>query len=227
MNYGKRINLLCSLLRKSKSFADVGCDHGYCSQYVLQQGLCDDVVISDVSKGSLEKAKTLLKEYLAEGKVKAVLGDGFYGVSKDTEQVLIAGMGGHEIIQILSHPKYGFLPQRFLFQPMHDTAKLRQYVLEHGGYLERDFTFMDGRKYYDVLVGRLATACEKQDYTPTQLLFGKENILSRSPDFLAWVEREIEKVEKYGKAPSLSEASKAQLQERRVLLEKVLKDEIR
>ena len=227
MSYGKRINLICSLLKSTSTFADVGCDHGYCSHYVLEKGLCDRVIASDVSRGSLEKAERLLADYIREGKVTTVLGDGFYGVPKDTEQVLIAGMGGYEIIQILSHKTYGFLPKNFVFQPMHDTAKLREYLLENGGYIERDFTFFDGRKYYDVLVGRRAEEGEKQAYTPAQILFGKENILLRPTAFLAWMKREIEKIEGYVKTPSLSEESRQELRKRQALLKGVIDDEIK
>ena len=35
MGYGSRIDVLCSLLTKAKVFADVGCDHGYCAEYML------------------------------------------------------------------------------------------------------------------------------------------------------------------------------------------------
>ena len=226
MNYGRRINLLCSLIQPSSTFADVGCDHGYCSQYVLEKGLCDKVIISDVSKGSLEKAKTLLSPYLDSGKVTAVLGDGFYGVPKDTEQVLIAGMGGREIIQILSHKQYGFLPKLFVFQPMHDGAKLRRYILEQGGYIYRDFTFIDGRKYYEVIVGGSEGKEEERTYTQAQLLFGKENILSRPQLFLDWLQKEIEKIDRYLTAPSVSEDSKKELLDRKDLLQRVMNNEI-
>ena len=102
MRYGKRIDTLCSLLEKSDTFADVGCDHGYCSEYMLENGLCEKVIFSDVSKGSLAKAQKLLGSYVLEKRATAVLGDGFFGVPKDTQQVLIAGMGGSEIVCILS-----------------------------------------------------------------------------------------------------------------------------
>ena len=36
MGYGKRIDTLCSLLTKVETFADVGCDHGYCSEDMLK-----------------------------------------------------------------------------------------------------------------------------------------------------------------------------------------------
>ena len=133
-------------------FADVGCDHGYCSEYMLENGLCEKAILSDISKGSLEKAEKLLAPYIRQGKAVSVLGDGFQGVPPDVDEVLIAGMGGCEIVSILSDEKHGFMPKRFVFQPMHDGEKLRRYILENGGYIERDFTFKDV-KYYEVIVG--------------------------------------------------------------------------
>ena len=141
MGYGKRIDTLCSLLTPARSFADVGCDHGYCSEYALKNGLFETVIFSDISKGSLQKAERLLATYVREGKAKPVLGGGFYGVPKDVEEVLIAGMGGSEIIGILSDERYGFIPEKFVFQPMLNAEKLRKYLLENGAYIQRDFTF--------------------------------------------------------------------------------------
>ena len=121
MGYGKRIDTLCALLDKVKTFADVGCDHGYFSEYMLENGLCEKAILSDVSKGSLAKAETLLAPYIRQGRAISVLGDGFYGVPSDVDEVLIAGMGGSEIVSILSNEKHGFMPKRFVFQPMHDA----------------------------------------------------------------------------------------------------------
>ena len=139
MGYSKRIRTLCSLLEKSETFADVGCDHGYCSEYALKSGLCETVIFSDISKGSLQKAEKLLQDFVAENRAVSVLGNGFFGVPNTTEQVLIAGMGGSEIVSILSDEKFGFMPNRFVFQPMHDTEKLRRYILENGGYIELEY----------------------------------------------------------------------------------------
>ena len=68
MAYSERIKIICSHLVKAKTFADVGCDHGYMSEYALKNGLCEKLYFSDVSKGSLKKAEKLLaaeEEYLA------------------------------------------------------------------------------------------------------------------------------------------------------------------
>lgn len=227
MGYSKRIDTLCSLLKKTKTFADVGCDHGYCSEYMLKNGLCEFAILSDISKGSLQKAESLLSEYILLGKAKAVLGDGFFGVPKDTEEVLIAGMGGEEIVGILSHEKYGFLPKKFLFQPMLNPEKLRTYILEHGGYIERDFTFLADGKFYDVIVGRTREENdEKQVYTAWEIEFGRENLRVRGEDFLKRITRRLKDIKGFLQRENLQEKSREELLERKTRLEKVLKNEI-
>lgn len=226
MGYSKRIRTLCSLLEKSKTFADVGCDHGYCSEYALKSGLCEQVIFSDISKGSLQKAEKLLQDFVKENRAKGVLGNGFFGVPSTTEQVLIAGMGGSEIVSILSDEKYGFMPARFVFQPMHDSEKLRRYILENGGIIERDFTFFDG-KFYDVIVGRKAKAGEKPcEYSNLQFEFGKENLQKMPPDFIKKVQKLLKNTEKYLQIESLKEESKAELLQRKSTLQGVLQGEI-
>ena len=227
MSYGKRIDTLCALLQSSKTFADVGCDHGYCSEYVLKNGLCDKVIFSDVSRGSLAKAEGLLKDYVEDGRAVGVLGDGFFGVPKDTRQVLIAGMGGSEIISILSDKKYGFLPERFVFQPMHDQEKLRRYIVENGGYIERDFTFQDV-KFYDVIVGGKRTdGMEKPSYTDAEYEFGKDNLREMGKAFEERTKRLLRDIDRYLTRENLQKESKADLERRKTRLQGVLSGEIK
>ncbi len=227
MRYGKRIDTLCSLLVRSESFADVGCDHGYCSEYMLENQLCDRLIFSDVSRGSLAKAEKLLARFVVEGRAKGVLGDGFFGVPKDTEQVLIAGMGGSEIVSILSDKRYGFMPARFVFQPMHDAEKLRRYILENGGYIERDYTFADN-KFYEVIVGRLRKEDEKkQAYTDAEYEFGRDNLTQMGEAFVKRTKKLLADTDKYLACPTLQQESRLALTERKERLKGVLSGEIK
>ena len=83
----KRLQTILNHLICCKRFADVGCDHGYCSEYMLKNGLCERAILSDVSKGSLAKAETLLAPYIRQGRAISVLGDGFFGVPKTADEV--------------------------------------------------------------------------------------------------------------------------------------------
>ncbi len=228
MGYGKRIDTLCSLLTPARIFADVGCDHGYCTEYMLKNNLCGRAIFSDVSKGSLAKAEALLAPFVEEGRARGVLGDGFFGVPSDVDEVLIAGMGGSEIVSILSDEKRGFLPKRFVFQPMHDGEKLRRYVVEKGGYIERDFTFEDG-KFYDVLVGesekRGGQVCD--EYTDAAYEFGRDNLRDMPEAFVKRTKKQLANIGKYLLQPNLQEESKRALEERRARLQGVLNGEIK
>lgn len=228
MGYGKRIDTLCSLLTKANVFADVGCDHGYCTEYMLRNGLCEKAILSDVSRGSLAKAEKLLAAYIRDGRAESVLGDGFFGVPNATDEVLIAGMGGSEIVSILSDEKYGFMPLRFVFQPMRDAEKLRRYIHENGGYIERDFTFEDG-KYYEVITGgRNADGrLDNQAYTAAEYEFGRENIQTLGGAFAKRTEKLIKDLGRYLQNSALQEENRALLEKKRERLKGVLRGEIK
>ena len=164
------IEELGALIDPCESFADVGCDHGYCARHALKSGKCENVLITDISAKCLAKAEKLLAEYVREGKCRAVCCDGLKGVSADTEQVLIAGMGGEEIISILSE---GFIPRKFILQPMKNADKLRKFLLDNGCKLTYDGIFKDERFYF-VIKGERSGGVEK--YTPACLAFGKDSI---------------------------------------------------
>lgn len=138
-----RIKILCSYLESCKTFADVGCDHGYCTKYMLDNSLCESAVISDISAKSLEKAKVLLKNYLDCGKLSAVCCDGLEKVF-GADEVLIAGLGGEEILKIL---KEGYIPEKFVIQPMKNQKAVRKFLIESGAKITVDDIFSDGKNY--------------------------------------------------------------------------------
>ena len=162
-----RINKLCTYLDKCATFADVGCDHGYCTQYMLKNDLCESAVISDISAKCLQKAETLLADYIKSGKVNSVCCNGLEGVSEETEQVLIAGMGGEEIVSIF---KNSFIPRKFVLQPMKNIRVVREYLLQNGAEIYVDEPFESGGKFYFVIKGK---KCGNSSiYGEQQLEFG-------------------------------------------------------
>ena len=71
MKKTKRLQTLCGELLPCVLFADVGCDHGYMAQYMLENSLCERAYISDISFASLQKAYTLLSDYILSGKLQS------------------------------------------------------------------------------------------------------------------------------------------------------------
>lgn len=180
-----RIEKLCAYLDKCRTFADVGCDHGYCTQYALENGLCESAVIADISAKSLSKAQNLLSDYIADGRVKSVCCDGLEEIDQDTDEVLIAGMGGEEIIKILSS---AFIPNKFVFQPMKNAPLLRKYLIERGAKIVRDDIFEDGKYYFVIKGERMGGTAE---YGELETEFGKDSL--KNPVFLAFARIELDK----------------------------------
>lgn len=187
MKKTKRLQTLCGELLPCVLFADVGCDHGYMAQYMLENSLCERAYISDISFASLQKACTLLSDYILSGKIQSFCCPGLEQIPRDAEQVLIAGMGGEEIIGIL---RDGFFPPRLVLQPMKNTDKVRRYLLDSGYAIQRDYTFLDG-KFYDVLCA--VQGNETRRYDELSLLFGYDNIHSPKEDFLKYLKEEEQK----------------------------------
>jgi tRNA (adenine22-N1)-methyltransferase len=200
-----RIDALCGYLSPCHTFADVGCDHGYCTQYMLKNGLCERAYISDISPKSLQKAERLLKPFLEADRVKAVACFGLEQIPPSVDEVLIAGMGGEEIIDIL---KRGFIPEKFVFQPMKNAEKLRKFLLDSGCDLLRDDLFYCG-KYYFCMTGVRSgdkPLTEKRSYTQAELKFGKGSL--HSPILYNYLAEEIAKKEGY-LLSSMSETNRA------------------
>ncbi|MDE6356519.1 MAG: class I SAM-dependent methyltransferase [Clostridia bacterium] len=163
-----RINKLCAYLDKCQSFADVACDHGYCAQYMLKNNLCQTAVVSDVSAKCLQKAEKLLAPYISCGKCYSVCCDGLEKISEATDQILIAGLGGEELVKILSS---AYIPRSFTFQPMKNAQKVREYLIANGAEITADEPFESGGKFYFVIKGKKSGG--KTSYTKAQLLYGK------------------------------------------------------
>lgn len=214
----KRLETIFELIPKTPSFADVGCDHGFIAKQVIKSGKCNNVTVSDVSLPSLQKAEKLLKNEIESGLVRSVQCDGLKGISADTQTVLIAGMGGEEIIKIISESD--FLPNTLILQPMKNVDKVRKMLFEYGYAIKKDFIFY-ARRYYNAIVATLNECVEP--YSDIEYVFGRDNLTNRSEDFLNYLRREIAITERYVKnLVSIDDINEAN--EKLTLMKEVLND---
>lgn len=180
----KRLNVLFGEIKGGGVFADVGCDHGYIAEKVIENALAAKVIISDISEKCLSKAVKRLNENY-KGMFTAVVSDGFDELPH-VDEALISGMGGEIIIKMLSRREDK--PSRLILQPMKNSETLREYVIGNGYKIVRDYTFKD-RKYYHVIVAEKSD--EKDFYTADELMFGRDNLREKSSDFKSFIKDKI------------------------------------
>ena len=56
MELSKRLQAVVNLVSPGNVVADIGCDHGYVSIYLIEQKIAPHVIAMDVNKGPLERA---------------------------------------------------------------------------------------------------------------------------------------------------------------------------
>ena len=156
MELSKRMLSLVSFVPKGSSVCDVGCDHGFVSIYLLEQGICRKVLATDVGKGPLQRATEHIEQAGLSAYIETRLSDGLKAVSRgETDGMIAAGMGGRLMAKILSESMDKVQAMDFLIlQPQSELmffrAFLRQY---HLMILAEDMVFEDG-KYYPVMFVR-------------------------------------------------------------------------
>ncbi len=111
---------------------DVGCDHGYLSAFFLENHPEGKALLIDKREGPLAKAALATSPYEKSGRATLSLSDGlsvWHPEAQDT--VVIAGMGGREILSILRQTlDLVLVPEdytlRLVWQAMRDVALVRE-----------------------------------------------------------------------------------------------------
>lgn len=209
----ERQKIIFSELPSCLVFADVGCDHGYIAKSMITSGKCEKVIVSDISEKCLSKAKKLLSKEIENSLAIAVVSDGLTKIPY-ADTVLIAGMGGQEIISILSSAP--FYPERLILQPMKNTDLVRMAVVDKGYKIQKDFVFLSGGVFYDLLVLSRGKDC----LTDEEVEFGRTNIKDRPNDFIKKIKWQKAKIQGYIDGGKLSDVDLTKMQNQIKKLEK-------
>lgn len=150
---------------------DIGCDHGKIIVNAVLNQLCNRAVAIDISADSLSKARILADKYNVMDRVDLRVGDGVRPLlDDDYDTVVIAGMGGLEIISILSVAKHRF--NRYILLPHRNVYELRQYLINNNINPIKDEIIKDNSHFYNIFT----CICGVSDYSNKALLLGKNSI---------------------------------------------------
>ena len=193
----KRLSKLCSLA-EGKTIADIGCDHGYLCEMLLEKDF-DKIFACEVTKNNLEKAKQNITNYVCRKyenakpeqnvlrfenrKVEFVLSDGFNNLQIVPDCAIIAGMGGELITDILLRDTEK-LPQVVVLQPMSKIERLRSKLTEYYEIVE-DEVLCDCGKYYNIIKAKRGI----DNLTELETKFGKTNLQNLSTEFKEYLSK--------------------------------------
>lgn len=149
----KRIEKLVELFPGARSVADIGCDHGYTSILLAKAGKAEKIIACDIGQAPLESAKkNILREGLTD-RIECRLGDGLEPIkSFEAESVLISGMGGPLIMEILEKriEEFSFA----VLSPQSDFANFRRFLFDKMDILKEEYLEEGGKFYRLFLAGK-------------------------------------------------------------------------
>jgi tRNA (adenine22-N1)-methyltransferase len=199
--------------------ADIGTDHAYLPIHLIQSGQVDHVIASDVSPGSLTKARQAVVAAGLEHRISLRLGSGLAVlVPGEAPTVVIAGMGPETITNILAAtPKVMASTKQFFLQPMQNPSKLRQRLNKLGLTLVDEVLTREQHRFYVILVVAVGSM---PAFSNELLEIGPYLVAKSDPLLPAYIRHRIGQEEQVrseiGTSPGGSAQARRQLADRRI-----------
>ena len=144
---------LVSYIDKMSAVADIGTDHGYLPVYLAQTGLAGRIIASDISTGSLESALRSAARYKAAESIEFIVAPGLSGIMQsDVDTIVIAGLGGETIVEILKDAPWTRVQNiKLLLQPQSKIDVLCRFLYDNGYTIKDTKSVLDRKRQYTVI----------------------------------------------------------------------------
>lgn len=191
MNLSKRLQTIATYIKRGSYFADIGSDHAYLPAYICLKDPKAKAIAGEVTKGPFERAKETVKTYHLGDQIDVRLGDGLSILhSSEVDTIIIAGMGGSLIVNILEKGKDNLKNiERLILQPNIGEHLVRKWLFENYYNLEAEEILKEKEKIYEIIVAKPSKDMQKDplynsNHLKRQLFFGPQLEKERSEIFL-------------------------------------------
>lgn len=193
MKLDKRLSMVASLVRPCDIIADIGTDHAYVPVYLIENRIVSRAYAGDVRVGPLDNAKRTIEEYEMADKIMPILSDGLQSIPHDTNDFIIAGMGGELIARLLSESRWvEQIGNHFVLQPQTHPEDLRLYLYQNGYEILKESVCQDGHHLYLAIEAQFTgTTNEISDLSNWETYIGK---LENSPVTLLYLNTIIDRL---------------------------------
>lgn len=183
MKISNRLKVIASFIKDNSNVIDVGADHGLLEIYLLEQNKVNSLFAVENKVGPYSILKNNLKDY----NVTLSLSDGISEMPEYVDTVVIAGMGGILISDILKAHKEKLTNVKQIVVDAHrDNRLVRETICNLGYYIEKEQIVFENNKYYSVI----SFLKGHQDYNEDELEWGYKT--SEDPLFKSFKEHELE-----------------------------------
>ena len=199
MHLSVRLQKILQLIPEgTRVLADIGCDHGKLIVSAVSEGKAEKGIGVDISENSLQKAVALAEEINLSDKIRFIEGDGLSHLQDvDIDVCVIAGLGGNEIVKILSCDNK---VKRFILCPHQDAHVVRAFMNDNFLTAIKDFIVKDADKFYPIIVAQKGN----KTYSSYELYLGKndpntDDFVKKNEKRLLYLQNIVQHAEEYSR----------------------------
>lgn len=183
----KRLITVADYVDIESIVADIGTDHAYIPIYLVKNKGIKKVIAMDVNLGPIEKAKKNIEAEQLSSHIETRLSNGLEKIQPgEVDTILISGMGGQLIVDILEAGKRVLeQTQQLIVQPQTELFKVRYKLHQLEFKIVNEKMVYEEGKYYVVIKAEKGKEVYKNEL---YYIFGKCLIEDKDPVLKAYLE---------------------------------------
>lgn len=152
MKISNRLKLIASLVPDDANVLDVGCDHALLDIFLVTHKKNIRAIASDINSGPLKRAIDNVKFYKVDHAIDVKQGDGIVNITAEVDTIIISGLGGNTIIDILKKDLDKLKNVKTLvISPHGEEEKVRRFITSIGYEIADEIFTCDQNKAYVII----------------------------------------------------------------------------
>ena len=151
MKLSKRLQAIYDMVPNGVA-ADIGSDHGKLIISLFQNGIISKGYAVENKKGPYSRLVKAIEDSGCSDSIVPMLSDGISELPSDVDTVIIAGMGGFNIVEILkAHPQKLKNVRTIIVDAHNAIPEMRKQICYMGYVIADEDIINEGGKYYEIV----------------------------------------------------------------------------
>ena len=147
----KRLKIIHDMISNSV-VADIGSDHGKLMIALVESGKVQKGYAIENKEGPFERLRNNLIRYHVNDKITPLFSDGIKDITRDVATIVIAGMGGSSIVNILkSHPEKLVRVQTIIIDAHNAVPLARKEICQMGFAIADEKIIKEEGIFYEII----------------------------------------------------------------------------
>lgn len=144
----ERLMLAATLYEPCALGADIGTDHGLLPRHLLAEGVCERMIVADISEKALRHARETIRLSGLEDRAEIACADGLNAVTRPCGCVSIMGVGGETMAEILRRGQDRLQGAALVLSAHTEQHLVREVLLDIGYRITDERLCMAEGRYY-------------------------------------------------------------------------------